>query len=255
MAEASPQPEKRMRHRSPNYPGFGLRHAVAKAEAIYKADGLAPSSKAAALKHLGYEKMHGEAGRALSALKSFGLIEETGGRVKLTKIGVDIVARKEGDEARQNALRSAAMRPEIYRWIFDSYREYDRLPSDDTIGPELISIKRFNPKALKGFLADFRDTLSFAGLSDEDVVELSEEESEEAKNMTDTATSKAAHPPPPGAKPPFKGDANREISVPVGFTDDGQIVFAHVRFDGPLSKAVLESLKSTLESLGKNLPS
>lgn len=61
-------------------------------------------------------------------------------------------------------------------------------------------------------------------------------------------------PKKPLATPPKPPPASREISVPVGVTEEGQIIFAHVRFDGPLSKPLLESLKTTLDSLGKNLP-
>jgi hypothetical protein len=172
MTEPTAAPMKKdqkPRHRSPNYPSMGLRLAVAKIDALYTADGLAPSPKSAALKHIGYEKFHSEAARALSALKSYGLIEETVDRVKLTQRGIDIVARPEGDSRRQIAIREAAFGPEIYRELAAQYQP--KLPSDASLKADLIAIRKFNPSAVDGFLMDFKDTLEFAGLSDFEVLD------------------------------------------------------------------------------------
>lgn len=168
--------EKKGRHRSPNYPGIGLRSAVAKIEAIYKADGLAAAPQSAILKHLGYDKLHGEAGRMLSALKSFGLIEEVGDRIKITHRGINIVARPDGDPTRAEALRSAALSPNIYREIANDYKTTGGLPSDTTLKAELIAVKRFNPNAVDEFVRDFRDSIRFAGLSDARLVKSEKEQ-------------------------------------------------------------------------------
>ncbi len=162
--------EQKPRHRSPNYPGMGLRSAVGKIESLYKADGLAASPKLAALKHMGYERLHSEAARTLSALKSFGLIEEAGDRIKLTQRGIEIVARQHGDPTRVKAIKEAAVSPDIYQLIMEEYRE-SGLPSDTSLKSDLITVRRFNPTAVDGFVQDFRDTLEFAGLSDLKVVE------------------------------------------------------------------------------------
>ncbi len=173
MAEQLEVPQKKdqkPRHRSPNYPGISLRAAVAKIEALYKADGLAPSPKLAALKHMGYEKLHSEAGRTLSALKSFGLVEETVERIKLLQRGIEIVARPQGDPTRAKALRDAAVSPEIYQQLLEEYRT-SGLPSDASLKSDLITVRKFNPTAVDGFVRDFRDTLEFSGLSDLKVLE------------------------------------------------------------------------------------
>jgi hypothetical protein len=164
------QRDKKPRHRSPNYPAIGLRSAVDKITAIYEADGLAPCLRDAALKHMGFEKAHGEAARVLSALKSFGLIEETDGRVNLAQRGIDIVARDDADELRVRALSDAATSPEIYRELLRQYKD-SGLPSDTALRSELIAVKRFNPNAVGDFIREFSDTLEFAGLSDIRVID------------------------------------------------------------------------------------
>jgi len=44
-----------------------------------------------------------------------------------------------------------------------------------------------------------------------------------------------------------------EISDPVGVTEEGKAIFAHVRFDAPLKKGMLSSLRQLLDALEKNL--
>ena len=166
------------RHRSPNYPAIGLKEAVDKIGKLYKADGLAPSLKAAALGHMGFEKPAGDGARVLSALKSFGLVQEVDGRVKLTQRGIDIVVRPEDDPLRMNAVREAALGPQIYKDLLKECA--GRLPSDATLKAELIAVKKFNPNAVEYFIKDLKATLDFSGLSDSGVLELkSEEETED----------------------------------------------------------------------------
>jgi hypothetical protein len=50
-------------------------------------------------------------------------------------------------------------------------------------------------------------------------------------------------------KPEVPG--TKEISLPIGVTEDGQAIFAHVRFDAPLKKGMLLSLTQLLGALEK----
>src|SRR5262249_16938902 len=115
---------KKPRMRSPNYPGIGLEEAVGKIEALYRQDKLVASPKDAALKHMGFDKAHGEAGRVLSALKSYGLIEDTNDRIKLTQRGVNIVVRETEDPLRIAAIREAVLSPGIYRELLQEYKDF-----------------------------------------------------------------------------------------------------------------------------------
>lgn len=190
----SPNKDKRSRMRSPNYPAIGLEEAVGKIEALYKQDLLVASPKDAALKHMGFEKAHGEAGRVLATLKSFGLIEEINDRIKLTQRGINIVVREAGDAQRADALRDASISPEIYRQLLKEYR--DSLPSDVTLKSELIAVRKFNPNAVDGFIRDFRGTLKFAGLSDLSTVDLDlgDEEPMTSEQAPETPTILARQP-------------------------------------------------------------
>lgn len=153
------------RHRSPNYPSMGLRAAVGKVETLYKGGAVNPLMRISVLKILGYDKMHGEAGRVVSALKGFGLIEETkDDRIKLSQRGLDIAARQPGELRRIEAIRQAATGPAIYKDLLQEYN--GKLPPDGALKSQLIAAKHFNPNAVDGFISDLKDTLDFAGLSD-----------------------------------------------------------------------------------------
>jgi hypothetical protein len=207
----SNQKGKTPRQRSPNYPGIGLEEAVKKIKALYDEDKLVASPKDAALKHMGFDKAHGEAGRVLSALKSFGLVEEANDRIKLTQRGINIVVREKADPLRADALRQAAVGPEIYRQLL---REYGcPLPSETTLRSELIAVRKFNPNAVDGFIRDFKGSLEFAGLSDLSAVDLDlgEEEPVTSEQTIDPQTTPRQlvteskhkpgiplHTPPPG---------------------------------------------------------
>jgi hypothetical protein len=156
--------EGKKRHRSPSYPTIGLREAVERLGKFYRADGKAGAPPAIAVKHMGYSTAHGAAYSALSALKKFGLVAESNGRIIPSQRAIEIVNLQETDPRRIQAIKDAAVAPTIYRQLIDE--NPNGLPSDESLGSELTAYKDFNPNAVKGFVKDFRDTLEFAGLSD-----------------------------------------------------------------------------------------
>lgn len=175
---ASAAAVKQSRHRSPNYPSIGLRGAVGKIQSLYKAGGLAPLMKITALQQIGFAKADGNAARALSALKNFGLIEEAGDdRVKISQRGVDIVARQEGEPQRSAALRAAVTGPQIYADLLTEYAA-SGIPPDAALKSELVAAKKFNPNSVDGFIQDFRDTLEYAGILNGRMLESKRDEKE-----------------------------------------------------------------------------
>jgi len=173
--QGSDKKEQRPRHRSPNYPSIGLKTAVAKITALYKQDGLAPSQKLAAIKHMGYDKFHSDAARAVSAIKSFGLIEEIDQRLKITQRGIDIVAREVGDPRRTEAIQVAALSPEIYKELATYYKDTG-IPSDPTLRSELIAVRKFNPDSVNSMMRAFKETLDFALLPKIGAIQSQEED-------------------------------------------------------------------------------
>src|SRR5208283_1840463 len=96
MAEATRE-EVKKRHRSPSYPTIGLREGVDRLGKFYKVDGKAGAPPPIAVKHMGYGSAHGAAYSALSALKKFGLVAESNGRIVPTQRALEIVNLQETD--------------------------------------------------------------------------------------------------------------------------------------------------------------
>ncbi|MGB8772312.1 MAG: hypothetical protein WCC92_22070 [Candidatus Korobacteraceae bacterium] len=164
---AKPQPgqEKKKRHRSPNYPAVGLKEAIDRLKKFVSTDGKAGATPDMAAKHIGFASAHGWAHSVLSALKKFGLVEDSDGRVVPTQRALEIISLPEKDERRLVAIRQAAGLPPVYAQLIEQYKGIG-LPSDETLEGELKAYKGFNPNTVKDFLRDFKETLEFAGLSD-----------------------------------------------------------------------------------------
>jgi len=101
----------------------------------------------------------------LSALKKFGLVTEANGRIVPSQRAVEILNLPASDTRRVQAIKDAALAPEIYREFIEQHHDTG-WPADDVLQADLITYKNFNPNAVTDFVKDFKDTLEFAGLSD-----------------------------------------------------------------------------------------
>jgi len=102
--------------------------------------------------------------QTVAALKAYGFIEVSGEKekrtIRLTDEAVKIV-RDHPD--RQTLVKKAAISPVVYAELWDKYK-VDGIPPDDILSHHLEWERGFNPKVVKGFIADFRDTIAFAKL-------------------------------------------------------------------------------------------
>lgn len=157
--------ELKKRHRSPNYPTVGLREAVDRLKTFYSRDGKAGAPPDIAAVHIGFSKPHGQAMSVLAALKRFGLVAESGGRIVPTQRGIEIANLRDDDPRKIAALQAAVLEPTLYRELIDQHRETG-WPDPDVLESELITYKNFNPNSAGGFVKDLFDSIEFAGLSD-----------------------------------------------------------------------------------------
>lgn len=157
--------EGKKRHRSPNYPAVGLPEAIERVKKLIDKNGKAGVQPKSAAVHIGFSTAHGQAYSVLSALKKFGLVKETDGRVSATQRALEVVHLQPNDPRRIQALQEAALDPPIYRQIIEQHKETG-LPADDALKADLVTYQGFNPNSVDGFLKDFRATLEFAGLTD-----------------------------------------------------------------------------------------
>lgn len=153
--------------RSPNFPSIPLADALQKARILYDKDKRAQSSLTTILTHLGFgQKLSGSAGRVISALRQFGLIEETGAQYRVSEGAVRIFTLSDGAPERLAAIQAAARKPQIYREVLANYE--DGLPSDANLRDFLILKKKFNPDSVDTFIRSFKATIEFAKLTEGD---------------------------------------------------------------------------------------
>ena len=159
MAEDNGRGGKKV-FRSPNHPAFDLAEAIGKAKIIFDAEKRSGTTADVIVKHLGYSHTNGPGGRALSGLRQFGLLDQSGGQYRISDLAFHILHFPEGSAEKREAIKAAALRPNLYREIREQYS--DTLPSDDTLRSVLLR-RGFNPSVLDDVIKDFRSTMSLAG--------------------------------------------------------------------------------------------
>ena len=102
---------KKIRVRSPNYPAFSLAEAIEKARILFEKDGKAGAHKSVVLEHLGYTSEHGASLRAISALKTYGLISEEDSHIKLTDDALNVILYPNNEEKHQLAVLDLYLKP------------------------------------------------------------------------------------------------------------------------------------------------
>jgi len=241
---------KKERQRSPNYPAVGLREAVERVYKLYREDGRAGAPPKLAAVHIGFKAPHGQAMSVLAALKRFGLVSDANGRVAPTHGAIEILNLPENDPRRQAALREAALGPPIYRELVEKHRGTG-LPKRDVLEAEMITYKKFNPSAVKGFVTDFLDTLEYAGISVEDGVEaISGQESEVEGSEIEL--------PLPSSQSPMRNPQRRQqeeggqsIRQDVFSLDDGGEVT--ISWPVPLTQDMITDIKDWLRIVERKI--
>jgi len=259
MEEVVAGVEKKERHRSPNYPAVGLREAVERVTQFYLRDGKAGAQPDIAALHIGFGSPHGGAMSVLAALKRFGLVNDVSGRLVPSQAAIEIINLPINDQRRKNALKEAALKPSIYQELVDEYRT-SGLPSAEALEAELKTYRKFNPKAVGGFVRDFLDTLEYAGINPGDDVteaELSEIAapvpaiSQKATNSVSGASEKNTLAPPSALASaangqPVKRTYPLDISIPRGLK-------AELSISGEFRQEDLVRLKTQIGRLIENL--
>jgi hypothetical protein len=161
-ADAARKPKRR----SPSYPAIDLEAAIGRTRQLYDHENQHPTHVEAIVRHWGYKSLNGPASGALAALKKFGLVDEDGAgparRARVSDLAVDIL-RNPSEQARQAAIKRAALSPPIHRELWDRYGA--TLPSDVNLEWELTRDRGFTDTGAKEFIPEYRATVTFARLT------------------------------------------------------------------------------------------
>jgi hypothetical protein len=171
MSEQEPAGEaesttKTNKHRSPNYPVIGLRRAVERVGKLYSSYKRGWVHLPVAHAQLGYKAMSGVAKQNAAALRAFGLIDLQGdgakAEMRVSERAYQIILEH---PERDRLLRAAALGPGLHLELWKKYAEEgDGLPPDDVLKHYLLFQRGFNPESVDGFVAQFKDTISYAKL-------------------------------------------------------------------------------------------
>jgi hypothetical protein len=161
---------KRQKHRSPSFPSINLEKALERAQRLWDVAGKHPALLESAVKSWGYSPRSSGGLQSVGALKQYGLLTDsgsgTGRHVALTKEAQELLVYgtdKSSPEWEERACK-AALRPKIHRSLWDKYE--GSLPADSIMLPFLRLELGFGDEAAAEMLKRFRETLSYAGVSE-----------------------------------------------------------------------------------------
>jgi hypothetical protein len=188
------------RVRSPNYPALSLPEAIKLVTTVQAAEQHLAAPKEVVAKHLGYASYHGLAGRIVSAIEKYGLLEEVNGdKVKVSPLAMSILFPASPEE-KQKAINEAAFKPLLFAAIRDEWQ--GARPSDENLRVYLIR-KKFGSDALDRVIEVYKETMDL--VTPESGVYPAQDGGQSAKNQevplmqTPTSQSTARFTPPPAA--------------------------------------------------------
>ena len=154
--------------RGVSYPAISLEQAVLRAKQFWEHERKNAAPVEAAGAHWGYSPTSSGVRTMIAALLSYGLLADKGSgekkEVQLTGRALDIIL---DTPDKGKALIEAVKSPKIYAELLTQWPPPD-FPSDQTIKVYLLRNKNFNPKAVDGFIEDFRGSISYSGLLNAD---------------------------------------------------------------------------------------
>lgn len=143
--------------RSPIYPSIGLKEAIERVKLVYSNDYTNQVSREVIAQHMGYSGLSGKSLGVLSALGKYGLLEGRADSTRVSALAVRIIAHEVGSPERLEALREAALMPELFRDI-DERSQCGR--GSDAALRAWLQTEGFIPAAADSAIRAYRETKS-----------------------------------------------------------------------------------------------
>lgn len=194
--------------RSPRYPIIGLREALEKAQAVYKADNRNKIPKELVAAHMGYSGLNGASLGIISAVSKYGLLEGGRDAMWITPRAVDIFEREKNDPDRSAALLAAAHEPELFRALDESFPDK---ASDAALRSYLITKREFLPQSAERLVRAYRETRELVDAECGVYNSPAEEDVPVQTAYEPTPRSPAPPPPAPAAAAVMPRSGEREL--------------------------------------------
>ena len=234
--------------RSPNYPAISLRAAIQFVKMVWDEAQRHPVPLKTVVED--YWELATSSSRGhqiVGALRAFGLIETEGrGTLRLLRvsdIGAKIVS---GHSESPSMIRTAAIIPKVHGDLWARYSA-SGLPPDRTI--EQFLIHDYNPpfnKATVGkFIAQFRDTISFAELAQHDILDDDDSTAENAVFKENDDSTKHEQPSSIRRIKPVPGTKQEIFAL-----DQGEVV---IQWPTSLTEADYEDIEPWIDILKRKI--
>lgn len=162
-----------IKKRSPKYPFINLEAALSRAEVLRNKEGFSFVPATVAAQHWGYAEKSSGGLQTIATLISYGLLEDQGSgkerKVKLTELSRNILLDKRPESIeREHAIRQAALNPKLFAELWSTNTD-NILPSDENLHHLLVFQLDFNEKSVPDVIRKFKETVTFAKLSESSV--------------------------------------------------------------------------------------
>ena len=221
--------------RSPNYPAVSLPEAIDVVRKLHKSEGRSLMDPTVVARAMGYGTLHGAARSRLAALRKYGLIDDLPGGFKVSELARVIMFPPSADELTE-ALRDAAMRPELFRDLASQVGA-----SDQNLLGRLMRLG-FTETGAAIALASYRQTFS---LVEDEASDFASAESEDRTTLDSLPRrSESGRVAAPSNTPP----SAQTISLPLG-----PDVWAEIRiFGAAITAKRLETVGTLLAAVKEN---
>lgn len=256
--------EQKIIQRSPGYPAVDLQTAIEKTKVLYSKINKSIVHADSILEAIGYSRTGGAGKLVLAAMRKYGLIEYKGKKDnlkgKITELGLDIILdEREGSTQRRNAIKRAALSPELFNEMFEYYD--GSIPDNASLIYHLTRERNFSDTGAKKFIEHFRSTIEFAELQKNDIISDSQEDRDDSNDkpsntIFDTmkeSTKGNQMNPKPGTS---DANAKKVIDFPIPLSLQSAIIirssFPMSEDDWTLMTNLLKSYKNRLVEKSAN---
>jgi hypothetical protein len=230
------------------FPFINLEKAVGRTQELFEADQRGREmATAAAFQVWGYSEKSSGGFQTIAALKMYGLIRSTPGKLALTEMALRYF-RDERDDERQKLLREFALRPKL---IAALWKDWHVSPPADTVARSHLKAERgLTDQSARSLLAIYKENLAFAALTGAD--KPVEDDSEKEENPPDPGGRSRENPPPP----PPGGRVKIMDGERIAFTEEGQPgQYLKLIASGDVDDSMLEALEDFVKRQRKRLAS
>jgi len=207
--------QRAARTRSPAYPGIGLETAIKRTRELYVQDRMNPVPLSIVVKRWGYKPKSSAGVITAAALKSFGLVRDSGTgqdrKLQVTEHAHNIfLDTRHTSQERDQLIKDAALRPKIHSVLWKKWGH--DLPSDETLDHALKADWGFNPNSVSEFIKEYKDTIRFSKLTKHD-------------SLSEFHVDKDAIKVDDYVQWESSGGIQFEAKKITGFSDDGKFAF------------------------------